>query len=60
MILVQVCKFWYVLHRGVHDPDFRLKGALGDRFEPDQKHVVKVHEPLANFPLFVGESVYGL
>jgi len=38
------------LHRGVHDPDLRLPGSLGHRFEPGQKHIIQEHEPLTNFP----------
>ena len=44
--------------RGIHNPDFRLPRSLGNGFEPDQKHVIQAHEPLANFPSFGGRLAY--
>ena len=38
----------FLCERGVHDVDHRLPGTFGDGFKSDQKHIVQVHEPLAN------------
>ena len=40
--------------RGVHNPDLGLPGSDGYRLEPDQKHMIQTHEPLADFPHFGG------
>lgn len=49
-----------VLHRGVYNPDLWLPGSLRDRLEPDQKHIIQVHEPLADFPMLGGGFAYGI
>ena len=42
----------------IHDPDLGLERTLGNGYEADQKHILKVHEPLTDFPAFVGRSVH--
>ena len=49
-----------ILHRGVGNPDLGLKRTFGNEFEPRQEHVVDVHEPLSDFPLFVSTRVQDL
>jgi hypothetical protein len=39
-------------------PDLRLEAAAGDRFELNQKHIVKLHESLADFPLLVDGPIH--
>ena len=46
------------LHGAVHHPDLGLEGTPRDRFELHQKHIVKLHETLTNFPLSIGGPVY--
>jgi len=43
--------------RGVRNPDLRLKRALGDGYEADQKHIVDAHEAFANLPLILDGSI---
>ena len=45
-------------HRRVRDPEFGLEGALGDRYEADQKHVVDMHEAFADSPPILDETIW--
>lgn len=45
-----------VSHHGVNE-NLRLPGAIGDGLEMDQKHIIQMHKPLADFPLFGGGVV---
>ena len=42
----------------VYDPDFGLERTLGNGYEADQKHILHVHEPFADFPPPVSRSVH--
>ena len=53
-------RFARALHRGVRDPNFGLPRPIRDGLEPDQKHVIQMHEPLANFPVLRGGFAYGV
>ena len=44
----------------IHDPDLWLERTFGNEIKVDQKHVVKVHEPLPNFPSLGAGHAYGL
>ena len=48
------------LHRAVHDPNLWLEGALRDGVKANQKHIIKVHEPLTNLPLVGGWAPHGV
>ena len=37
-------------HQRVIDPNLRLKGSLGDRYEADQKHIVDLYETFTDSP----------
>ena len=45
-------------HRRVRDPELGLEGALRDRYEADQKHVVDMHEALADPPPILDRSIW--